>query len=191
MHLCFTLTDTICFFICIFWKIFSTLGNHEAAQDYLSGGSTPGDHQTGQIMTILWKLSSERVPTLFCPLWWLLGCWCSLHFQVAGFLFFSVFFSFLFSFLKFIVKLANIQSIQCSLGFGSRFPWFITYTQHPVLIPSAFLNAQYPFSLHPNPLPLSNLSLFFLLKSLLWFSSLTVCNLDLWFSRLPQSWKRR
>ena len=44
---------------------------------------------------------------------------------------------FLFLFFKFIVKLANIQCIQCALGFGGRFPWFIACIQHPVLLPAS------------------------------------------------------
>ena len=42
-----------------------------------------------------------------------------------------------------MIKLANPQWMQCALGFGGRFLWFIAYVQHPVLIPkSALLSAQ-------------------------------------------------
>ena len=69
-----------------------------------------------------------------------------------------------------LFKLANIQWIQCSLVLGSRFLWFITYIQHPVLVlTSALLNAHPSFS--PPP---STLSLFSVFKNLFWFASLCV-----------------
>ena len=77
--------------------------------------------------------------------------------------------------MEFIVELANIRCLRYALGFGGRFPWFIAYIQHPELIPtSALLNAHHPPS--PLPHPQSTLSLFSVLKSLLWFASLLLCN---------------
>lgn len=36
--------------------------------------------------------------------------------------------------------------MKCAPGFWGRFPWFVAYFQHPVLMPtSALLNARHPF----------------------------------------------
>ena len=84
--------------------------------------------------------------------------------------------------------MANIQCVRCALGFGDRFPWFIAYIQHPVLIPtSALLNAHHPFSfLPPLPSPQSTLGLFSIFKSLLWFASLLEPLLFTWQDRKAQ-----
>ena len=54
-------------------------------------------------------------------------------------LFLNICFFVLFCLFWYIVKLANIQCIQCALGFGDGVPWFIAYIQHPVLIPTSAL----------------------------------------------------
>lgn len=43
----------------------------------------PGNHQTGQIITVFWEWVFDGIPVLFCSLWQLPGCWCSLQFQAV------------------------------------------------------------------------------------------------------------
>ena len=69
-----------------------------------------------------------------------------------------------------------LVNIQWNIGFKNRIQWFFTYIQHPVLITSALLNTHHPSRPSPAHLLPSTLSLFSIIKSLLWFVS---------FSSLP------
>ena len=75
----------------------------------------------------------------------------------------------------------------CFCFFSGRFPWFIAYVQHPVLIPAgALLNVHHPFP--PPPRPPSTLSLFSVFNRLLWFASLPEWSAS---KPPPSDWKCR